>query len=644
MAKVKLKKLVIQNFKGIKNETIEFGEKTEIKGGNAHKKSSIYEAYLWCLFGKNARGEQANIQPRDEDGEIIHKLVTYVETFLEVDGNELVIKRELKEDWSKPRGTNEEVLKGTSTTYSINDVPLLKKEFDQKLNDICTLDTWAMCSDINSFFRLKVDERRKVIIGLAGNISDIEIANDFPAVKKALEQNKNIDEYKREIQASKKKSKLELDEIPSRIDAQDKLVIDYDFTELEEEKKAKEQAIEVIDNILEKKVNIEIIDKRKELLSKQRLVIEQLNKRAFEIKSEIDKQKMNIESEINLIKSLIDSNSVVLNNSIKELENTDTDIQKAIQEIEDRRKRWIEENEKEYSGSLICSECGQEYPQDKLDKLLDIFNEAKITRLKSIEEVAERMTDKKNNLIAQKNKITLIIDEKKNFIQDQQEQLEKLNERIKELPVLGNSLTEDKEYNSLLAAEKSLVDEIENNPEEDNSTNEEYKDRRQELKKELEEVIKKLSQRDTNLRISQLKADLNSRSKELAQIISNLEKVEFEIIEFQKYRINKIEEAVSSYFEMVTWKMYEQNKTNDGERTICEALVNGVPYSETNEGMTMAIGADVINGLSKAYNVSLPLFIDRFESLEILPRVNSQLITLEVAKGEPLSINIIQTN
>ena len=39
--------------------------------------------------------------------------------------------------------------------------------------------------------------------------------------------------------------------------------------------------------------------------------------------------------------------------------------------------------------------------------------------------------------------------------------------------------------------------------------------------------------------------------------------------------------------------MYEQNKTNDGEKSICEALVNGVPYSETNEGMTMTIGTDV---------------------------------------------------
>lgn len=641
MKKVQLKKLVIQNFKGIKNETFEFGSRTEIKGGNAQKKSSIYESYLWCLFGKNAKGEQANIQPRNEQGEIIHKLNTSVELHLIVNDNELVVKRELKEDWVKPRGTNEEQLKGTTTIYSINNVPLLKKEFDQKLNDICNLDTWSMCSDINSFFRLKVDERRKVIIGLAGNISDVDLAKDYSLVEKALKQGKNIDEYKRELQASKKKSKQELEEIPSRIDAQDKLIVEYDFDKLEEEKQSKEKAIEVIDNILQSNVDTEFIDKRKDLFAKQRTIIDEVNLRANEIKCEIDREKANIESNINLLKNLIESNTVQLNNSIKELENIDKDIQKAIQEITDKSNQWKKENEKEYTGSLICSECGQTYPQDKLENLLENFNQAKLNRLRTIEDEGIRIKEKENNLIAQKNKITLLIEDKRNFITDQQEQIKKANEQLKEIPELGYSLKEDKEYNSLLAAEKSLVAQLEEIPTEDNSKNDEYKTRKQELKQELEGVIKKLSQRDTNSRIAKLKDELNSRSKELAQIISDLEKAEFEIIEFSKYRINKIEESVSSYFQMVAWKMYEQNKTNDGEKPICEALVNGVPYSETNEGMTMTIGTDIINGLSKAYNVSLPLFIDRFESLEILPKINSQLITLEVAKGEKLQVNII---
>ena len=136
-----------------------------------------------------------------------------------------------------------------------------------------------------------------------------------------------------------------------------------------------------------------------------------------------------------------------------------------------------------------------------------------------------------------------------------------------------------------------------------------------------------------------MKQELIEEKKTLAQVISNLDKIEFEIITFQKRRIEIIEEKVSSLFSIVKWKMYESNLTNDGEKAICEAYVNGIPYDETNEGMTMAIGVDVIQGLSSAYDISVPLFVDRFESVEILPKVNSQLITLEVVKGAELSIN-----
>ena len=640
MKKIQLKKLVIQNFKGIKNETFEFGSRTEIKGGNAQKKSSIYESYLWCLFGKNAKGEQANVQPRDEQGEIIHKLNTSVELHLIVNDDELVVKRELKEDWVKPRGTNEEQLKGTTTIYSINNVPLLKKEFDQKLNDICNLDTWAMCSDINSFFRLKVDERRKVIIGLAGNISDIELSNDFPLVKKALEQGKNIDEYKRELQASKKKSKQELEEIPSRIDAQDKLIVDIDFVELEKEKQAKEKAIEGIDNILQSNIDTTFIEKKNALIKQQQDIINKLNQLHFELESESKKQKQEIENNISLFKTKIQNHQLELTSSQTLLNSINSNIERTIENRKQKATLWQEENQKEFKNSNICSECGQTYPQEKLDNLLETFNTAKLNKLEAIEKEGIGLKETENNLIADLNKTNLFIDEKQKFIKDLESQLKEQNVLLSNLPELSVILSDNKDYQQLLESKKS-VEEIPNLQEPKKTNTDEHKVRKHELQQELEEVITQLAQKETNKKIAEEKEKLQARAKELAQTISDLEKIEFEITDFQKYRINKIEESVSSYFQMVTWKMYEANKTNDGEKPICEALVNGVPYSETNEGMTMTIGTDIINGLSDAFQVSLPLFIDRFESLEILPKINSQLITMEVAKGEKLTINII---
>ena len=53
---VRIKSMKIANFKGVSNLEVEFGYRTLVTGGNGTGKSSLYAAYLWCLFGKNYLG------------------------------------------------------------------------------------------------------------------------------------------------------------------------------------------------------------------------------------------------------------------------------------------------------------------------------------------------------------------------------------------------------------------------------------------------------------------------------------------------------------------------------------------------------------------------------------------------------------
>ena len=53
---VRIKSMKIANFKGISSIEVEFGYRTLVTGGNGTGKSSLYAAYLWCLFGKNYLG------------------------------------------------------------------------------------------------------------------------------------------------------------------------------------------------------------------------------------------------------------------------------------------------------------------------------------------------------------------------------------------------------------------------------------------------------------------------------------------------------------------------------------------------------------------------------------------------------------
>ena len=66
--KVKLLSIHIQNFKGCKDKTIDFGDKTRISGANATGKTTIFDAFTWLLFERDSLGSSNfDIRPLDEN-------------------------------------------------------------------------------------------------------------------------------------------------------------------------------------------------------------------------------------------------------------------------------------------------------------------------------------------------------------------------------------------------------------------------------------------------------------------------------------------------------------------------------------------------------------------------------------------------
>ena len=70
MKEIKIKTLKIENFKGIKSLHVDFdGKSVNVYGTNETGKTTIIDAFTWCLFGKDSLG-QSNfaIKPRDANG------------------------------------------------------------------------------------------------------------------------------------------------------------------------------------------------------------------------------------------------------------------------------------------------------------------------------------------------------------------------------------------------------------------------------------------------------------------------------------------------------------------------------------------------------------------------------------------------
>ena len=90
-------------------------------------------------------------------------------------------------------------------------------------------------------------------------------------------------------------------------------------------------------------------------------------------------------------------------------------------------------------------------------------------------------------------------------------------------------------------------------------------------------------------------------------------------------------------FGIVKFKMFEQ-QINGGEVETCEAMVNGVPYSDLNNAMKINAGLDIINAICKSEDITAPIFIDNAESVNKLLTTQSQMIRLVVTEDENLII------
>ena len=126
--KILLKKLHMENFKKTKDQTIDFGHITKISGQNAVGKSTVADAFMWCLFNKNSLGEaKFQVRPLDAFGNPIDHVDIKVVVTLDVDGREFELSKTQKQNWVKKRGTLEATLQGKAaiSTSPVINLPLI---------------------------------------------------------------------------------------------------------------------------------------------------------------------------------------------------------------------------------------------------------------------------------------------------------------------------------------------------------------------------------------------------------------------------------------------------------------------------------------------------------------------------------------
>lgn len=664
MRTIKLLRMELRNFKGVAQAEYDFGDRTDISGGNGTGKSTIFEGYLWCLFDKNPAGNTPKVQPYDTANEIKHQLTTSVRLYLELDGNPLIAERTLKEEWVKPRGTTELVCKGTKSEYSINEVPMSKAQYNAKLSDILPLDKWFILSSIGIIPAMEQKACRAALQAIAPAIDEHTLAQPFPAVVDALARGLNIDELQATTKQTKSRAKTELDSIPAALDAQDLLRVQDDFAAIEA------RLAETKMDIAARQVELEQLQTLGEdaaRVAKER-EIANLRTELARLNAEISEYETNAQTAYTTARAKYEQQLQTLAAESQGISQRTMVSQQTAKRylalIEDEKKRiaalrdqWTAKNAETYEApelQTVCPTCGQPLPGERiaetLAKATQAWNADKVKALQAIQHEAEackaRIADYKaaNAQAAERDKADF---DRAQAIADE---VKEANHALDTLVPPAKALTLCIYYQNAVAKRKEIEQQLAQAtadnatpqtceaPATCNQQREAITQAIASLQREAEDLLRRLAARDTNRRIDEERANLEERQRTLADTVAQAEGVEQQILAYRKAKIMAVENGVSSLFTMVRWKMYEPNLTNDGEKEICQAIIDGIPYDQQNRATQVNAAIDIVNGFARAYEVSLPLFIDNAESVTDIIPINGQRITMTVVKNRPLAL------
>jgi DNA repair exonuclease SbcCD ATPase subunit len=631
--RIELKQLKLQYFKGAKDLTVPFSHRTEIRGKNESGKTRLVDAWSWLLFGKNSEDQKEfSIKALDKNNQPLHRVDHSVTGVLSIDGNEMKFERIYKEKWVKKRGEETAEFNGHETLFFVNGVPHQLKDYTEKVESILPESLFKQVTNPGFFNSMKWTDRRAMLFEMAGKITDKDVIATSKELKKFYESlsGKDFEEFKKELAAKKKLLKESILNIPARIDEVNRAIVsDPDYAQINSDINKHNIRLNEIDRLLasdaEKfnKANQENERKQSRIYELRR----QINELYFLDKSKVE----NANQELKIKKTGLTNKIASLKSDIEGFNSRINLLKKQKTDIEDEnnslRKQWTDINESSLTfneNEFICPACGRQLEgniiEDKKAQIRANFNGFKSAKLKKITDMGRTNAAEIERINQDITKLALQISGYSVTIDKYQKELDAI--------VIPEVFPIDKNPQIKILQDEINITEglIKSIAKTDNST---LTKEKAEINNALDALKIALNVKTENEKHKKRLQELIDSEKSLAQQIADLEKQEFQCEAFTRAKIEMIEDKVNSMFSLVRFKMFN-GLINGGQEEVCEALINGVPYTDANAAAKIQAGLDIIRTLSKHYDCYAPVFIDNRESVTEIPEMDCQVISLYV--------------
>lgn len=632
--KIEIKRLIIDNFKGITHLDIDLdGANANIYGANGTGKTSIQDAYCWLMYNKDSKGRtDFAIKPLNSMGEVAnHGAESSVIGHISFDGKPMTFKKIYREKWSQKRGNAEATFDGNTSEYFIDDLPVTKARYDASINELCPEKAFRLLSDL-TYFNEQLDwrDRRNILLEMADPTKAERLLSDPKYIDLKLDMGEHsVDDYKKILTSKRKELNTAKAKIPGRLDECNKAVSDLtgiDFDGLKAEsimlemqiEKLKKQLIDIDTDTATQSLQNQINSLSNELKA---LEIENEAYRKSQIDNGLETKRHSLSEVISIYSHEKSSAETLLAKAITESGDTQTKIQKA-------REEWQHTNAEAFDEKMaICPTCGREYDTDAKSKIENNFKKDKKARLDAIAQRAVSLKELAARLEDDIARYSKKIEESDNVMRAKMAELEKLTESPAEIKNLDEySVTAEqikaeqikltKELNELIADKSTVKSQV--------------KAELVRLKARADYIASELAKKSSIQHFNNRISELNDEASMYTAQINELDRMMYLAEQYTTERAAIVENGVNSLFKHTKFKLYD-TQVNGAIVDMCEATYNGISYSGTlNSGHCVMVALDIINTLSGYYNISVPLFFDNAEKYTGKTDISTQVIKMTV--------------
>ena len=644
---VKLLKLYVENFRGIKNFVLTpDGRSATVQGGNGTGKSTLMAAFLWLLTGKDAQGrENYNVFPLGTDGNRLSGCSPTVTATLSMpDGHTLILQRSICERWTKRRGSAETEYNGDETRYFIDEVPVSAGEYSSAIFGVFPEKLLPLLLNAVWFSEQTKDykERRRLLLEQFGSLqpADVFTANPELSDLESMLGTHSVDEFSRICTERRKRYKDSLSALPARIDENRKqlhpvsdaravknersklnveiakLQYEIEHTTADAVQRHNQQELEKVQQYLEM-----IPNKRRVLESSSNAGwLEEHNRRIDDAARGKQNAMCRVETLAAELRSL----------------NRERDLLAA--ERDRLRVEWVEVNRTVPDIAQTCPTCGQALPAELVQEAQENFNVSKSERLSDIAAKGAKAAQDVEKMEKKSARLREDLDTCERAAKAATAAYDMVIAEKPPVTQMGLFAELDAEEKELKARAEELRQAIQASAQAAEQVVQEKRQKLADMQAQSDAMTSRLAEIERNAaletRIHELEAEQRDTLHQLEEAERGLSMCE----EYTRTLVTLLTERVNKHFPTVRFKLFEQQK-NGGLREVCEAMVDGVPYGALNTASKMQANVEIVQAFSLAADISLPLFLDNRESVTDLTLPDEmQVINLNVIPGEKLGL------